>query len=141
MLPEVVPLSTNRREVAVAKKNVTLVFTIMNAIPSVRTSDIRWYYAANAPVGRPDFTAAEFEDITDLMNRTSVSTLTYSSDRLSLTVDNIVQAIGDVTETDQGRYFLSATNPAGENSDYIDVFVKGNQRISTSFTFQNTYTY
>ncbi len=141
MLPEVVPLSTNRREVAVAKKNVTLVFTIMNAIPSVKTSDIRWYYAANSPVGRPDFTAAEFEDITDLMNRTSVSTLTYSTDRLSLTVDNIVQAIGDVTETDQGRYFLSATNPAGENSDYIDVFVKGNQRISTSFTFQNTYTY
>ncbi len=125
MPPEVVPLSTNRREVAVAEKDVTLVFTIMNAIPSVETSDIRWYYAANAPVGCPDFTAAEFEDITDLMNRTSVSTLTYTSDRLSITVDNIVQAIGDVTETDQGRYFLSATNPAGENSDHIDIIVRG----------------
>ena len=124
--PEVVLLSPDQREVAVSEGGVTLSFIIRNAIPDVMTSDMRWYYAANAPAGPPDFTSADFEDITDLLNRTTFSSLNFTSDMLTLNIDNIVQAIGDVAETDQGRYILSATNPAGERSNHIDVIVRGN---------------
>ena len=130
--PEVVPLSPDQREVAVSKGDATLSFTIINAIPDVMTSDIRWYYAANAPAGPPDFTSAGFEDITELMNRTTFSSLNFTYDMLTLNIDNIVQAIGDVTETDQGRYFLSATNPAGERSNYIDVIIRGKSNVCMS---------
>ena len=102
--------------VAVSGGDAVLSFNITNAIPMVQISDIRWYYSANSE---------DFEDITDLMNRTSVSNLDLSPDRLTLKISNIVQAIGDVMETDQGRYFLNATNPAGERSNYIDVVVRG----------------
>jgi len=118
----VVPLAQNRRVVAIAEGDATLSFQIDSAIPMVQTSDIRWYYAANTQGGEPDFTSEDFQDITDLMNRTSVSSLDLSPDRLTLRISNIVQAIG---EADQGRYFLSATNPAGERSSYIDVLVRG----------------
>ena len=118
------PLSPDQREVAVSEGGVTLSFIIRNAIPGVMTSDIRWYYAANAPAGPPDFTSADLEDM-DLMNRTTFSSLNFTSDMLTLDIDNIVQAIGDVAETDQGRYFLSATNPAGERSNHLDVIIRG----------------
>ena len=123
--PQVALLAPNQRVVAVSGGEVTLSFNITNAIPTVQISDIRWYYAANARSGSPDFTSENFQDIIDLMNRTSVSTLHFSSDRLTLRISNIVQAIGNVMETDQGRYFLSVTNPAGERSNFIDVIVRG----------------
>ena len=130
------PLSPDQSEVAVSEGNVTLSFTIINAIPDVMTSEIRWYYAANAPAGPPDFTSADFEDITELMNRTTFSSLNFTSDRLTLNIDNIVRAIGNVTETDQGRYYLSATNPAGERSNYIDV-VRGKSMVCMSCISSN----
>ena len=125
VLPEVVSLAPNQRVVVVPGGNATLSFNITNAIPMVQTSDIRWYYAVNTPSGSQDFTSENFQDITELVNRTSVSTLDLNSDRLTLDISNIVQAIGNVMETDQGRYFLSATNPAGERNNYIDVIVTG----------------
>ncbi len=70
-------------------------------------------------------------EITGLTNRTSVSTLTYSSfqnNEISLTASNIVQAVDtQQPETDQGRYFLVASNPAGRNVDYIDIVVFGKE--------------
>ena len=121
--------------VAVSGGEVTLSFNITNAIPIVQISDIRWYYAANARSGSPDFTSENFQDIIDLMNRTSVSTLHFSSDRLTLRLSNIVHAIGDVMETDQGRYFLSVTNPAGEKSNFIDVVIRGTD-VHVSFFYE-----
>ena len=86
-------------------------------------NNIRWFYSADfTPLFANGF---EFEEITSLANRTSVSTLMFSSDRLSLTIGNIVQARTEGEETDQGRYFLEATNEAGVSSSYIDVVVFG----------------
>ena len=106
-------------------ESVVLVFTITCDIPPVETSNIRWYYTTSAPSGIPNFNSADFQEITNLTGRTSRSTLTFSSDRLSLTISNVVQSIGGVIETDQGRYFIRASNPAGDVNSFIDVVVRG----------------
>ena len=103
--------------------SAVLSFRIDEAHPPVMTSDLRWFYTARASQsGSPDFNSMDFLEITDLKNRTSVSDLTYSDGNLNLTVNNIVQA---GQETDAGRYFLLASNPAGEDSNYIDLTVFG----------------
>ena len=106
-------------------ESVVLSVTITAAIPTVVTNNIRWYYTTSAPSGIPNFNSADFQEITNLANRTSRSTLTFSSDRLSLTISNVVQSIGGVNETDQGRYFIRASNPAGDVNSFIDVIVSG----------------
>ena len=87
-------------------------------------NNIRWFYSADFA---PSLFANgfNFEEITSLTNQTSESTLTFSSDRLRLTIGNIVQAITEGEETDAGRYFLEATNEAGVGSTYIDLIVFG----------------
>ena len=70
------------------------------------------------------------QEITNLMNRTTVSRLTFSDYTnmryINLTVSNIVQQrVGIGGETDEGRYFLVAANPAGINFNYIDFLVYG----------------
>ena len=119
------PLAPGRRILANQGAVTTLSFSILGAIPLVKTDDIRWYYTISAPSGIPNFNSPDFQEITALTNRTSVSMLSFSSDRLSLNVSNIVQSIGNVTETDQGRYFLRASNPAGDISNYIDLVING----------------
>ena len=106
-------------------ESVVLVFNVTASIPSVETSNIRWYYTTNAPSGIPDFNSADFQDITNLDGRTSRSTLMFSSDRLSLTLINVVQSIGGVSETDQGRYFIRVSHPAGDVNSFIDLVVRG----------------
>ena len=117
------PIAPGRRILANKGQVTTLSFSILCDIPLVKTNDIKWYYTTSAPSGIPNFNSPDFQEITALTNRTSVSTLSFSSDRLSLNVSNIVQSI--VTETDQGRYFLRASNPAGDISNYIDLVVNG----------------
>ena len=105
-------------------ESVVLNFTVTASFPSVETSNIRWYYTSSAPSGIPDFNSTDFQDITNLAERTSRSTLTFSPDRLSLTISNIVQSIGGIIETDQGRYFIRISNPAGDVSSITDVIVR-----------------
>ena len=100
---------------------VTLSFNITRAIPDVMVQDIQWIYS-------PDFSETPFEqnmDITNLINRTQKSNYTFTSDLLSLTIRNIAQARRAGEETDRGRYFLVATNPAGSGFSYIDLLVAG----------------
>ena len=118
-------VAINQRVVANESQTGMLSFRIDNADPRVLTSDLRWYYTASTTSGEPDFTSGDFVDITNLTNRTSISTLTYSEDLLNLTVGNIAQALLVGEETDAGRYFLSASNPAGEANAYIDLVVFG----------------
>ena len=106
-------------------ESVVLVFTITAAIPSVVTNNIRWYYTTSAPSGIPEFNSTDFQEITNLDRRIIRSTLMFSPDRLSLTISNVVQSIGGVNETDQGRYFIRASNPAGDVNTFIDVIVRG----------------
>ena len=107
-------------------ESVTLSFRIDNAAPPVLHEALRWFYIANFRIDDP-FAGQE---ITNLTNRTTESMLTisdYTNMRyISLTVSNIVQqreGIGG--ETDEGRYFLVATNPAGETFSYIDLLIYG----------------
>ena len=120
----VVPLAPNQRVTTNVSESDTLSFHIDNAAPPVLTSDLRWYYTGRAS-GDLDITSSDFLDITNLTNRTSQSTLTYSEDLLTLDIGNIVQALNVGEETDAGRYFLRAVNPAGEDSNHIDVVVFG----------------
>ena len=106
-------------------ESAILMFRIESAIPNVMTSDIRWYYTASTVSGVPDFSSDDFLDITNSTSRTSESTLTSSGDLLTLTVSNIVQARSVGEETDGGRYFLRASNPAGEDSNFVDLVVEG----------------
>ena len=119
-----VPLDSDQRVIANESDAAVLSFQIVNAAPPVSTSNIRWFYSPNQP---PTLFAEEFEfqEITNLMNRTRESTLSFSTDVLTLTIGNIVQARPGNPETDTGRYFLEATNEAGVDSSYIDLVVFG----------------
>ncbi len=121
------PHITRKSERSFGNKGETanLTFMISNAIPMVDTSNIRWYYTTSAPAGVPNFNSTDFLEITNLMNRTANSRLRLSTDRLTLFIINIVQAIGNSMETDQGRYFIRASNPAGDVSNSIDLVVSG----------------
>ena len=122
--PTVVPQVNSRRIVINETESATLSFKINSAAPPVMVNNIRWFYSADfAPTLFAN--GFNFKEITNLANRTSISTLIFSSDRLNLTIGNIVQARVDDEETDQGRYFLQATNEAGVGSCYIDVVVFG----------------
>ena len=121
----VVPLTPSQRVVANVSESAVLSFCIDNAVPPVMTSDLRWYYTASAPSGVPNFNSTDFQEITNLVSRTSTSSLSYSDDMLNLTVNGIVQALMMGDETDAGRYFLRASNPAGEDSSFIDLVVYG----------------
>ena len=121
------PHITRQSEQTLATEGDTanLTFMISNAIPMVDISNIRWYYTTSAPAGVPNFNSTDFLEITNLMNRTANSRLRLSTDRLTLFIINIVQAIGNSMETDQGRYFIRASNPAGDVSNFIDLVVSG----------------
>ena len=114
-----------RRVAGNESESAILMFRIESAIPNVMTSDIRWYYTASTVSGDPDFSSGDFLDITNSTSRTSKSALTFSEDLLTLTVSNIVQARSVGQETDAGRYFLRASNPAGEDSNFVDLVVEG----------------
>ena len=120
--PVVVPLAPNQLVATNVSESATLSFRIDNAAPPVLTSDLRWYYTVRARSGEPDFTSSDFLDITELASRTAQSTLTYSEDLLTLHIRNTVQVS---EETDTGRYFLWAVNPAGQSSSHIDVVILG----------------
>ena len=94
---------------------------ISRADPLVMTGDIRWFYSRNFSVSP----FSQSDDITNLPNRTQQSTYMFSMDLFSLTISNIVQARVVGEETDAGRYFLVATNPAGVNYSYYDLVVNG----------------
>ena len=120
-----VPLAPGREVTGNETGSVTLSFRIDDAAPPVLHEALRWFYAANFgsdPSVR--------QDITNLTSRTTSSRLTFSEFTnmryINLTVSTIVQQRSGIGgETDEGRYFLVATNPAGETFSYIDLLVYG----------------
>jgi len=121
----VVPLAPGQQVIGNESDSATLSFKIDEAAPRVLLQGLRWFYVAN-------FSSDPFagQEITNLTNRTAVSTLTFSDfvdmRYINLTVSNIIQqqrGIGG--ETDEGRYFLVATNPADVRFSYIDLLVYG----------------
>ena len=121
-----VPLAPGRQVIGNETGSVTLSFRIDNAAPPVLLQDLQWFYVADFRINDP-FAGQE---ITNLTNRTTVSRLTFSEFTdmcyINLTVSNIVQQRSGIGgETDEGRYFLVSTNPAGETFSYIDLLVYG----------------
>ena len=106
--------------------NATLQFRIDNAAPPVLLSGLRWFYSDNVASNISD---VRVEEITNLTNRTSVSQFmtSFSSDGtyFNLTVVNVVEERLGGEDTDEGRYFLQATNPAGISVAFIDLVVYG----------------
>ena len=124
--PIVVSLASGQQIIGNETESATLSFRIDNAGPPVLLQGLRWFYAANFRINNP-FAGQE---ITNLVNRTTESKLTFSDytnmHYINLTVSNIVQQREGVGgETDEGRYFLVAANPAGINFNYIDFLVYG----------------
>ena len=120
-----VPLAPGQEVIGNETDSATLSFRIDEAAPPVLLQGLQWFYVAN--FGSNPFAG---QDITNLTNRTAVSTLTFSefdSNRfIDLTVSNITQQRSGIGgETDEGRYFLVATNPAGVQFSYIDLMVFG----------------
>ena len=126
-----VPLALDQEVIGNETGSVTLSFRIDNAAPSVLLQDLRWFYTPDLHIEDP-FAGQE---ITTLMNRTTESRLTFSGftdmQYINLTVSNIVQQRSGIGgETDEGRYFLVATNPAGVAFSYIDLSVHGKYILS-----------
>ena len=121
--PVVVSLTDNQQVIGNATDAVTVEFAVDNAAPLVALEDLTWYYSPSL-VAMP-----QGEDITGLMNRTSQSMLTFSpfasNTMISLTVSNLVRDVAGEGETDEGRYFLVARNPAGISFDYTDLVIFG----------------
>ena len=123
--PVVVPLAPGRQVIGNETGSVTLSFRIDDAAPSVLLQDLRWLYAANFS-SNPSVR----QEITNLTSRTTVSRLTFSEFTnmryINLTISNITQRRSGIgRETDEGRYFLFASNPAGMHFSYIDLVVFG----------------
>ena len=120
--PIVVPLAVIRNET----ESATLAFRIDEAVPLVLLQNLRWFYVAD--LGSDPYVGQE---ITNLTTRTTGSTLIFS-DFTNMRYINltIVQRGSTVSgETDQGRYFLVATNPAGVSFAYIDLLTQVSRDI------------
>ena len=120
--PIVIPLTSNQLVVSNLSEPIVMNFRIDNAIPSVVTSDIHWYYASDKASDNPDFASCDMMDITNMTMAVSSSALYYSQDLLTLTI-NPVQSSVFRGVSDSGRYYMSATNVAGEDNSFIDSVV------------------
>ena len=107
--------------------SATLQFRIDNAVPRVVLSGLRWFYSERFA---DDISDDGVEEITNLTTRTTTDSelvTSFSSDGtyFNITVVNIQQDRLGGEDTDEGRYFLQATNPAGVSVDFIDLLVHG----------------
>ena len=106
--------------------SATLRFRIDNADPRVMFSGLRWFYSGRFA---GDISDDGVEEITNMSTRTTDSELltSFSSDGtyFNIIVVNILQDRLGGEATDEGRYFLQATNPAGVSVDFIDLVVYG----------------
>ena len=113
--PVVVPLDGDRHIVAIEDRTAILAFRIDDAAPPVLPAETYWRFS---PSFSNDPYASDTQSITGLSTRTGDSLYSYSNDRLSLSISGLNQ-------TDEGRYFLIAVNPAGEHYGHIDIIIHG----------------
>ena len=84
--------------------NVVLRFEIQNAIPAVQPNGIVWTYNGGT--------------ILNSQSQLNGASLSFSSNYLTLTISNINCNSG-------GRFGFSASNVAGSDSSYIDLYLIG----------------
>lgn len=86
--------------------NVVLRFEIQNAIPAVQPNGIMWTYNEGTNLNP--------------LSQLNGASLSFSSDYLTLTISNI-------NCNSRGRYGFSASNVAGSDSSYTDLYLIGMQ--------------
>ena len=121
-----VPLAPGQEVIRVETESATLAFRIDKAVPLVLLQNLRWFYVAD--LGSDPYAGQE---ITNLTTRTTGSTLIFSDftnmQYINLTIVQRGSTVSGVT--DQGRYFLVATNPAGVSFAYIDLLTQVSRDI------------
>ena len=122
-VPPTVTRADNQTNIVASRGDtLTLTFVISRADPSVLTDGILWFYSR-------DFSMTPFRDtveITGLMRPVSGnSTYSFDPDSLSLTISDIQQTLAVGEDTDGGRYFLVAVNPAGIYYSFYDLIING----------------
>ena len=133
-----IPLAPDQEVIRAETESATLAFRIDEAAPLVLLQNLQWFYVAD--LGSDPYAGQE---ITNLTTRTTGSALIFS-DFTNMRYINltIVQRGSTVSgETDQGRYFLVATNPAGVSFAYIDLLTQVSRDIQmigevSVFTFR-----
>ncbi|KAL5487212.1 hypothetical protein EMCRGX_G019787 [Ephydatia muelleri] len=126
--PSVAPVSTPL--VAVEGGNVTISFVVKDAIPPVQPRNLMWFYSSSF-LPTPDGGV----NITNTTGRTQISSFSFSAfanSTVSLTITNIVVRGPGGGLSDEGRYFLVASNPAGFSFGFVDVRVQGIPRVEIS---------
>ena len=109
--------------VAVEGGNVTISFVVKDAIPPVQPRNLMWFYSSSF-LPTPDGGV----NITNTTGRTQISSFSFSAfanSTVSLTITNIVVRGPGGGQSDEGRYFLVASNPAGFSFGFVDVRVQG----------------
>ena len=123
--PTVVALDGDRETVGIEEMMAAIHFRIDDAAPPVNTTSIRWFFSSDLTTEVPD--GPGVIDITMESILANGSMLSYSTDRRSLTISNISQS-------DEGRYFFMATNPAGSRSMHTDLIVHGQHQFACTHT-------
>ena len=133
-----IPLAPDQEVIRAETESATLGFRIDEAVPLVLLQNLQWFYVAD--LGSDPYAGQE---ITNLTTRTTGSALIFSDFTnmryINLTIVQRGSAVSG--ETDQGRYFLVATNPAGVSFAYIDLLTQVSRDIQmigevSVFTFR-----
>ena len=131
-------VAVNRSLVVIEKQNVTISFLVEQAIPPVQPWNLQWLYSSFF-----NSTSPNGDSITNVTNRTLTSSFSFSafvnSTSISLTITNVQLGGATGGPTDDGRYFLVATNPAGSSFDYVDLVVEGKWLSYTCHVARLTY--
>ena len=83
-----------------------IVFSISNDVPEVSPADTTWTFTSSR------------SGVEVVLNESSDGRIRFSDDKLTLTINS-------VSLLDDGVYRVSATNPAGSDSDLTTVSVYG----------------
>ena len=101
--------AVNFSALGVVYRKISFEFVILRASPQVSPANIKWTF---------NDTNGSSRDITN----TTDGRLKFSDNMQQLTISNI-------SMSDEGRYTLTATNPAGEGSGVVSLNVEGNVKI------------
>ena len=121
MPPLVVPESSS--VIGVEEMSTVLIFIVTNAFPPVTIDNVRWLLTREGI-------------ITDITNATMVdnNTLTFefnsTTQMYSLTISNIQPNY-------TSRFNLSVSNPAGVDTNFIDLIVEGIQEVLCSSVYSH----
>ena len=119
--PLVVPESSS--VIGVERESSVLIFTITNAFPPVTNNNVRWLLNREG-------------NVTDITNDAMVdnNTLTFE---FNTTTQMYSLTISDIQPNYTSRFNLSVSNPAGVDTNFIDLIVEGIQEVLCSSVYSH----